>query len=239
MSSVKGAAAAGLFALAAVALAGTFAKDVRGGRRAVTVKGFAQQRIESDYAIWNSSIVVRSPSMAEGYKRIEADAAKVRSYLISQGVKEEELSGSAVTINARYKQSMSGMFTNEIELFEVNRTIGVKSADVKLVEKVAKGVTFLIQDGIELQSWEPAFHYTKLDNLKIQMLGGAAEDAKQRAEEIASKSGAKIGRLASATQGVFQITPVYSSEISGEGWLDTSSVEKTIRAVVTVSYELK
>lgn len=230
---------AGVFALAAVLLLGNVAKDVRGPRRAVTVKGFAQKRIESDYAIWNANVVVRSATMEDAYQRIERDVGKIRDSLTKDGVKSEEMSASAVSINARYKQTMSGMATNEIELFELMQTVNVKSPDVKLVEKIAKSVTFLIRDGVELQSWEPAFHYTKLDDLKIEMLGGAAADAKDRCKEIAVKSGAKLGRLASASQGVFQITPVYSSEISGEGWLDTSSIEKTIRAVVTVTYELK
>jgi hypothetical protein len=214
-------------------------KDIRGPRRAVTVKGFAQKRITSDYAIWTANVVVRSATMEDAYQRIERDVAKVRAYLAKEGVAEGDISVNAVSIHARYKQTMTGMATNEIELFELNQNVSVRSADVALVEKAAKGVTFLIKDGVQLQSWDPAFHYTKLDDLKIEMLGGAAADAKQRAQEIASKSGAKIGALASASQGVFQITPVYSSEISGEGWLDTSSIEKTIRAVVTVSYEIR
>jgi hypothetical protein len=218
---------------------GRAVRDVRASRQGVTVKGFAQKRITSDYGLWSANVVVRSPTMEDAYQRIERNVGKVREYLAKEGVADSDVSVSAVTIHARYKQTMSGMATNEVELFELNQNVSVRSSDVNLVEKVSKGVTFLIRDGVELQSWSPAFHYTKLDDLKIEMLGGAAADAKNRASEIASKSGAKIGRLVSASQGVFQITPVYSSEISGEGWLDTSSIEKTIRAVVTVSYEIR
>jgi uncharacterized protein len=39
--------------------------------------------------------------------------------------------------------------------------------------------------------------------------------------------------------GIFQITPLNSSETSGEGMNDTSSVEKTITAVVTASFALE
>ena len=114
----------------------------------------------------------------------------------------------------------------------------MKSADVKLVEKIAKGVTFLIKDGVELQSWEPAFHYTKLDDLKIEMLGGAAADAKERAQEIG------VEERGQDRPALFCIARRFSDH-SGvlirnlrRGWLDTSSIEKTIRAVVTVSYEV-
>jgi hypothetical protein len=238
-SSAKAVIVCAVLALLGFVYAGSLAKDIRAARRNVTVKGFAEKPIQSDYAIWSMNLVARSAQMAAAYSQIEENLAKVQDYLKQQGVKDEELSLSSVSIQARYKMNMSGMPTNEIELFELNQTVTVKSSDVHLVGKISKGITFLIRDGVELQSWEPAFHYTKLNDLKIEMLGGAAEDAKLRAKEIADKSGAKLGRLLTAQQGVFQITPVYSSEISGEGWFDTSSIEKTIRAVVTVSFELR
>jgi hypothetical protein len=109
---------------------------------------------------------------------------------------------------------------------------------VARVESVSKEVTGLIRDGVELASFPPGFHYTALDDLKIEMLGAAAADARLRAGEIAEKTGAELGELSWATQGVFQITPAHSTEISGEGMYDTSSIEKTVRAVVTVSFGL-
>ena len=42
-----------------------------------------------------------------------------------------------------------------------------------------------------------------------------------------------------STQGVFQITPRFSTEISAGGMYDTSSIDKTIRAVVTVTYGIE
>ena len=40
----------------------------------------------------------------------------------------------------------------------------------------------------------------------------------------------------SASQGVFQITPAFSNETSSSGYNDTSSLNKVIKAVVTVEY---
>ena len=228
-----------LLAFLSLLYLGGVAKEIRGTKRSVTVKGFAEKPIQSDYAIWTMNLVARSPQISEAYATMERNLAKVLDYLKAQGVKDEEVSYSAATIQVRYKMNMSGMPTNEIEIYEMNQSVTMKSADVHQVAKVSKGVTFLLRDGVELQSWEPAFHYTKLNDLKIEMLGGAASDAKLRAEAIAEKSGSKLGSLLWAQQGVFQITPIYSSEISSEGWFDTSSIDKTIRAVVTVRFELR
>jgi hypothetical protein len=227
---------AGLFAIALYA--GSVVRDVRGASRYVTVKGFAQRGVKSDLAIWSGSLTARSREMSRAYQEIEADLARVLAFLAEAGIPREQISVSPVSIQTRFRQGEQGYFTNEVELYELGQTLTLASKDVARVESVSKEVTGLIRDGVELASFPPGFHYTGLDDLKIEMLGAAAADARLRAGEIAEKTGAKLGGLSWATQGVFQITPAHSTEISGEGMYDTSSIEKTVRAVVTVSFGL-
>jgi hypothetical protein len=227
---------AGLFAIALYA--GSVVRDVRGASRSVTVKGFAQRPIRSDFAIWTGSLTSRSREMPAAYGKIEADLARVLAFLGEAGITREQISVSPVSIQTRFRQGEQGYFTNEVELYELGQTLTLSSKDVTLVEKVSKEVTGLIRDGVELASFAPSFYYTALDDLKIEMLGAASAAARLRAGEIADKTGAKLGELSWATQGVFQITPAHSTEISGEGMYDTSSIEKTVRAVVTVSFGL-
>jgi hypothetical protein len=227
---------AGLFAIAVYA--GSVVRDVRSPSRIVTVKGFAQRGVRSDLAVWTGSLTARSREMATAYGKIEADLARVLAFLGEAGIAREQISVSAVSIEARFRQGEQGYFTNEVELYELRQTLELASRDVARIEKVSKEVTGLIRDGVELASFAPRFLYTALDDLKIEMLGAASADARLRAGEIAEKTGAKLGRLSWATQGVFQITPAHSTEISGEGMYDTSSIEKTVRAVVTVGFGL-
>ncbi|MFA5340100.1 MAG: SIMPL domain-containing protein, partial [Candidatus Omnitrophota bacterium] len=70
------------------------------------------------------------------------------------------------------------------------------------------------------------------------MLGMASADAKKRAERIASASGNRVGRIRSADMGVFQITPVNSTEVSDWGSNDTSSLEKKVFAVVHADFAI-
>jgi hypothetical protein len=227
---------AGLFALAVYAA--SVVRDVRSPPRQVTVKGFAQRSVRSDFAVWTGSLTARSAAMAAAYAKIEGDLGRTLAFLAEAGIAREQISVSAVSIQTRFRQGEQGYFTNEVELYELGQTLTISSPDVAGVEKVSKEVTGLIRDGVELASYAPSFHYTKLDDLKIEMLGAASADARLRAGEIAAKTGAKLGGLSWATQGVFQITPARSTEISGEGMYDTSSIEKTVRAVVTVSFGL-
>ena len=85
----------------------------------------------------------------------------------------------------------------------------------------------------------PEYFYTKLDELKIEMLAKATENAKQRAESMTKATGNKIGFMRSAKMGVFQITPVTSTDVSDWGVNDTTSLYKKVMAVVTVSFAIE
>jgi hypothetical protein len=71
------------------------------------------------------------------------------------------------------------------------------------------------------------------------MLADATKDARERADRIAGQGGARVSRLHSADMGVFQITPIDNSDTSWDGMNDTTSMEKTITAVVTATFSLE
>ncbi|MBW1789207.1 MAG: SIMPL domain-containing protein [Deltaproteobacteria bacterium] len=87
-------------------------------------------------------------------------------------------------------------------------------------------------------SFPPRYYSSKFDEIKIDLIGAATRNARQRADQFADNSGVKVGSLASASQGVFQVTPVHSTEISGYGRYDTSTIEKSVKAVVTITYSV-
>ncbi|MDD4872115.1 MAG: SIMPL domain-containing protein, partial [Kiritimatiellae bacterium] len=60
-----------------------------------------------------------------------------------------------------------------------------------------------------------------------------------RAEILAKNSHGKVGALNSASQGVFQITPVNSTDVSDSGNYDTSTVEKSVKAIVTLEFQVE
>jgi hypothetical protein len=110
---------------------------------------------------------------------------------------------------------------------------------VDKVAQIARQATELINQGILLESMPPEYHYTKLGELKIEMLSEAAKDAKERAKQIASSTGSDIGSVRSAKMGVMQITPADSNEVSDYGMNDTTALEKDITAVVNVSFAIE
>ncbi|HJO08635.1 MAG TPA: SIMPL domain-containing protein, partial [Verrucomicrobiota bacterium] len=108
--------------------------------------------------------------------------------------------------------------------------------DVALTKRLAKESTQLIRNGIAFSSHSPSFYYTKLEDLKLDLLERAADNANLRAERLAKSSGNRVANIISASQGIFQITQPNSTETSSWGMYDTDSIENKVRAVVTMRY---
>ena len=205
----------------------------------ISVTGSAEKKIESDYIVWRSSFSRREPQLKAAYANIQEDLKKVKGYLLSKGIKENEIVVSQISTAEVYKKNEKGNDTNQIESYLLSQGIEVRSNDVKRIDEVSRQSTELINQDIQFISQAPEYFYTKLSELKIEMLAQATEDAKQRAISMANSTGNKIGAIRSAKMGVFQITPVTSTDVSWYGENDTSSFEKKVMAVVTASFAIE
>ncbi|MDP8212793.1 MAG: SIMPL domain-containing protein [Candidatus Zapsychrus exili] len=205
----------------------------------VTVTGSAEKKIVSDYIVWKGRFSRQESELKTGYAKLQDDLKKVKAYLASKGIKDDELIVSQVDTEVLYKKNEKGYNTNEIEAYRLSQGIEVKSYDVKKVEDVSRQSTELIEQDIQLISNAPEYFYTKLAELKIEMLSKATEDAKKRAATMANSTGNKIGAIRSAKMGTFQITPVNSYDVSWYGKNDTSSYEKKVMAVANASFAIE
>ena len=214
-------------------------EKVRIREQTITVKGYAEQPITSDRAIWRATIVERNPDRTAAYASLEEGRRKLLAYLDRYGISETEVEFGPVTITAEHRRNEDGYTTNEIELYRLGQRFQIEGDDVQRIATIAREAGSLIGEGVELQAESPSYLYTKLESMKLEMLSQATANARERAERLVDGSGNGIGDLRSANQGVFQITPAYSTEVSGSGYNDTSSIAKSIKAVVTVEYAVE
>jgi hypothetical protein len=211
---------------------------VKLGGQVVTVKGYAEKPIVSDFGQWSAEIVERHADRTTAYRQLEESRAKTLAYLENKGVPASQVALDPVTIRTLHARDQRGNLLNEIELYVVSQRLGVSSNDVGRVATIARDASILIRDNVELVADSPVYICTKLEDYKIEMLAAATENARLRAQQLIAGSQSKLGSLKTASQGVFQITPAYSTEVSGYGVNDTTSIEKSIKAVVTVEYNI-
>ncbi len=206
------------------------------GDEAITVTGSAKRRITSDLVVWSAGVSVQAPALADSYKQLSDNIPRIKQYLISKGIPEDQMTVSSITTTTQKRRDADGNETSEITGYLLTQQIEVKSSDVAKISQVAREATELINQGILIESSAPKYYYTKIGDLKVEMLGEAAKDAKERAEKIASSTGNSIGSVRSAKMGVLQITAADSTDVSDYGVYDTSTIDKDMTAVVNVSF---
>ena len=211
---------------------------VKGEAKVINVTGSAKKRIESDLVVWKGRVLVNDRDLVEGYNALQAATDKTTAYLRAQGVPDAQVTVSAVATSRNMARDAKGNATDQVSSYDLTRAVTITSGDVHGIAKVGARATELIKDGVMLESDPPQYLYTKLADLKIEMLAEATKDATGRAKQIADNSGAKLGAIRDARMGVMQINPVHSTAASDSGNNDTTSLEKEITAVVSARFEL-
>jgi hypothetical protein len=210
---------------------------IRHQNHMLTVTGSAKRRIQSDLIIWRAHVQSRAPDLATAYKTLSVDVPKVTDFVKSKGIDAKEIVVSSAHTTEIHPHDKDGHeLTETVVAYGMEQTIEVTSNDIEKVTKASEEATKLIEDGIYVDSDPPHYLYTKLAELKIQMLAEASKDARVRAEQMATNMGSSIASLQSAHMGVMQINAANESEVSAEGNNDTTSLDKDIMAVVTATF---
>ena len=205
----------------------------------IEVKGYAERTVRSDVGKFFCSVVTRNAALGDAYDDLARDREVVLDSLRTQKIADDELRLENVGITKVYRRDERGNRTNQVELYEVRQGFRITSMDVEKVRDVSRGITDLVREGIDITSAPPQFLVSSLEDIKIDLIAEATRDGHQRALAMAENSGGAVGPLSSARQGVFQITAPNSTETSGYGVYDTSTIEKSVKAVVTLEYAIQ
>jgi hypothetical protein len=208
----------------------------RTGDRYVTVKGVAERAVKADLVLWPLRFVATGNNLAQVQAKIEADTKALTRFLESGGTRPEEMQLQDLQVTDLLAQAYrSGPVESR---FIVSRTLLVRSTDVARIEALSQRVGELVTAGIVLSSEQvagPFFAFTKLNEVKPQMIAEATRNARQGAEQFAADSNSRIGGIRTANQGVFQIL----AQDDTPGLDQNKQINKTVRVVSTVEYFLE
>ncbi|PQB04748.1 SIMPL domain-containing protein [Aureitalea marina] len=207
----------------------------------ISVTGLGETNFSSDLIVWQGSFSVDNMNMQQAYGQLKDHQALIEQYLISKGVSASEIVFNAVSTNrmTRQKYSSSGDYMGEeFSGYRLSQTVQIESGAVERIESISREVTELLNQGVQFYSQAPRYYYTKLADLKIELISKASEDARIRAERMAEQSGSDLGELQTSRMGVFQITGQNADEdYSWGGTFNTSAKHKT--ASITVKSVFK
>ncbi len=203
----------------------------------ITVTGSAYEIVKSDSGVLEFEIVTNAPTKAQGYKELQKDLGIVKNYLEKKKITSIE----AKTINgySNFKRNANGIETSEIESYHLSQNVKIQSNNVELIKEISTDISSLVNEGVDMNVYPANYSYSKLGDLKVKLLEKASTDAKNRATSMLKPTHNRVGRIQSVRMGVYQITPVDSTDVSDNGISDTSTIDKKVTAVATVAFKIK
>ena len=202
----------------------------------ITVTGSAKTTATADNAVWVLNVSLSSPTVATAVKKVDADVAALSQYLTEGGIAAEGLTLGAVATFAN-EEYINGNATGRILSYRATREVTVRSKDVQLVSKLSQGIGSLLATGINANNYGPQYYISNLPELRPQLMAEAMKDAKVRGEAHTKAVGGNIGSLVNVKAGPIQITTPDSTMTADYGSYDTSTIEKTVTATVSVTFK--
>lgn len=210
----------------------------------ISATGSASVDFESDLIVWNGRFSAVDSTSAKAYEKIKKDSETVRKYLTDNKITDDEVIFDSVNIteNKYYNYDKNGNFiSTEVTGYTLNQSVKITSKDIDKIEKISRDISSLLESGVEFTSDAPEYYCTTLDSVKLDLIEKATQNAKERINIMAKQSGAMLSSLKSSRLGVFQITAKNSgtSSYGYDGYLDTSSRDKTASITVKLEYGIR
>ena len=199
--------------------------------RKVNVKGLAEKEVEADKVIWPIVSKEVGNDLPALYDKIGSTQKKIKSFLLSSGIKQEELTENAPQVVDLQAREYSD--NNKAYRYIVTSVITVTSQNVKQVRKIIARQGDLLKEGVAIVDGgyeNPVkYEFVAFQEMKPKMMQEAIENAEKTAQQFAENSHSKLNKIVSADQGQFSI----------ENRDDNTPYIKKVRVVTTVTYSLK
>ncbi len=205
----------------------------------ITVTGSSRRSVQSDLIVWRGNFSADGATLLEARRKLQQDLTVVESFLRERKISDFVVSPIGIQELRITERDKEGNNFSRVTGYRLTHEVEVRSKEVERVSKLDQETTALIEKEILFTTSTPQYIYTKAGEAKVEMLAEASKDARSRADQIAVQGGREVEQMQSAKMGVFQITPVYSLQTSWDGMNDTTSLEKTITAVVSATFSMK
>ena len=176
--------------------------------RTVTVKGLSEREFEADIVIWPIQFTVASNNIEELYISIESNTLKIRGFLEMNGLDTSEISLSSPAITDKSAQQYGNNAKAEFR-YSAQQTVNVYSTKIGAVREVMGKLAELGKTGIVFSAGnyqsETEYLFTRLNEVKPEMIEEATRKAREVALKFAEDSESSLGKIRRASQGQFSI----------------------------------
>lgn len=205
--------------------------------RSVTVRGLAERDVTADLATWTLSYSATSSDFAEAQASVDADTKAIRAFFKELGFPDGALQPTGVNVSRN--EPIYGAGEARPATFTVRQRVALRTHDIARAQQAVRRQFDLVRRGVMLEEGSGiAYAFTRLNDIKPQMVAEATKDARASAQQFANDSNTGVGAIKSATQGYFEITS-RDGESNGGAWGAADTPFKKVRVVTTVEFALR
>lgn len=207
-------------------------ENMKRGERQVSIRGVAEEFVVADSVGWTINFTASGDALATVLAKIQRDQTTIVEFLTAYGFTAEEITpGRLSVVDLLAQQYRTGDVQSN--RYIITASVQVRSNKVDSAVKANRSMTELVKKEVVLaESAGPQYRFTKLNDVKPAMLASATQEARKAADEFVKTSGASLGELKTASQGLFSI------EGRDETVSESEQVDKKVRVVTTLEYFL-
>ena len=192
--------------------------------RSVTVRGLAEREVTADLATWTIAYSAQSTDLQSAQTDIDRDTDAITAFFKELGFQADALKPTGANVN-QYS-------SNGVPQYTIRQRLSLRTNDIDKAQAAVARQFDLVRRGVVLEDGSGmSYTFTKLDEIKPEMVAAARKSAEQFAED----SGTDVGGIKSATQGYFSIN---SRDGDAGGYGVTDTPYKKVRVVTTVNFYL-
>ncbi len=177
--------------------------------RVVSVRGLAEREVKADHVIWPITYKTTGNDLQAIYANLNSVTPRIEAFLTANGVKRADISVGAPQIVDLRAERYSSAEDAARDRYNVTTVITVSSAQVDLVRGLMSRMGELLKQGIAISAGDYGsqvqYEFTSLNKVKPQMIEEATKNAREAAVKFANDSESKLGKIKSASQGLFTI----------------------------------
>jgi len=205
--------------------------------RTVTVRGVSERNVTADLATWSVEFSNDGTDLAPVQQSVDRQAKAVRLFFQRAGFRPDEVTDSDVSVS-RTRATGADERAVGPEKLTVKRTIQLRTGDVMKARAAYARQAELLRDGVEVTGSGISYTFTRLNDLKPDMIAEADRNARRSAEQFAHDSGASVGRIKTASQGYFSVGARDGEECEDCSSSGGGSPFQKVRVVTTIDYDL-
>jgi hypothetical protein len=214
-------------------LMGDGIRRARMADRSVTVRGLAERNVTADLATWTIAFSEQGTELVPVQAAVDEKGRAIRAFMRRFGFTEKDLSDTGASVSQYYDNNRG---QNSVT---VRQKIQLRTNDVMKARAAFARQADLIRSGVALEEGSGmVYSFTKLNDIKPQMIADATRNARQGAEQFARDSGTGVGGIRQATQGYFSIGARDGNVDAEGGSSPGESPFQKVRVVTTVDFYL-